>query len=103
MGILCNECGVQRFECFGHGRLIDDGVGFVALPLNELNETVTGVKRAKDPGVAARSASVMAHGPPETRILFDAVERNTSSCDEQVALQRISQMMPIAIVPKPVN
>ena len=76
---------------------------FIRLPFYKFDETMSGTQCAKHPGTAAGVGDLMAHVMPEARVVFRAVQRNASMRNEQIVLQRISQMIPIAIVPMPVN
>lgn len=83
--------------------LVDQQMFFIGLPLDEFDEAIARARRLKDPGARTIERSRMAHVAPEPLVIVGAVEWDTSSCDEQVALQRISQISPIAMVPMPVN
>lgn len=73
------------------------------LPLHELNETIVGFVCTIQPGPAAGCFYALTELAPEACVPSLLVERNASSRNEQRSLQRISQMIPIAMVPMPVN
>jgi hypothetical protein len=92
---LTNGCG----DCFA----LDNGRLPGGLPLHEFREMLGRSRRDEMPGPPAELMHRRTDLVPQLDVLEIIVVRNATSRDEQIALQRISQMIPMIMVPTPVS
>ena len=96
------KIGVERVQCGGDTRVVENAALFAALPFDEFNEAVAAALRLEDPGAAACCFDGDTEIVPQCAVGVEPVEGYATSRNEQVR-QRISQKTPMAMVVNPVS
>lgn len=87
----------------GNCLALDNGHLPGGLPLHEFREMPRRSRRDEVPGASAELMHRRADLVPQPDVLEVIVVRDATSRDEQIPLQRISQMIPMIMVPTPVS